>query len=57
MDSTSCLGEFEDYRVLVEVSIELFYGKGIDVLLCLVLDVLQDKGFFKGSIEFIDCYF
>ena len=57
MDSTLSLGEFEGYGVLVKVSIELVHGEGVNILLCLVLDILQDKGFFKGSTEFVKGYF
>ena len=53
MDLTSSLGEFEGDGVLVEVSIELFHGEGIDILACLVLDIPRDEGFLECDVEFV----
>ena len=55
MDLTSSLGEFEGDGVLVEVSIELFHGEGIDILACSVLDIPRDEDFLECDIEFVNC--
>ena len=43
-----CLGQFESSGVLIEVPVELVHAKGIDSLVGLVFDILQDEGFFKS---------
>ena len=57
MDFASSLGKFEGYRVLVEVSIKLFHGEGVHVLLSSVLDIPQDKGFLKVVEELFGILF
>ena len=46
--SAACLGQFKGSGVLVKVSIELVHAEGIDSLVCSVLEILQNEGFFKG---------
>ena len=57
MDFTSSLYEFEGYGVLIKVSIKLVHGEGVNILVSSVYYVSRDKGFFKGNVEFVDCYF
>ena len=48
IDSTAHLSQFEGSGVFVKVSVKHVHVEGIDSLVCLVLDVLWDEGFFKG---------
>ena len=48
INSAMCLGQFEGSGVFIEVSIELVHTEGIDGLLGSILDILWNKGFFKG---------
>ena len=57
INSTVCLGQFEDGGVLVKVSLKLFHAEGVDSLVGSVFDVLRDKSFFKGFTEFLESLF
>ena len=55
--SAVCLGQLKGSGVLVKVSIELVHAEGIDGLAGLVLEIFQDKGFFKGFTELLEGLF
>ena len=48
IDSSAGLGQLEGGGVFIKITVELVYAKRIDSLVGLVLDVLQNEGFFKG---------